>query len=137
MADSNTLSAQRAKGYLRELGWTNNQAAGLVGNFQQESGVNLDPSITSPDGTSYGIAQWTAPRQNIFKQTYGKPIQGTSLKEQLDFVNYELNNNEKAAGNALRATTTASEAALVVSIDTNALALHLLIIANGWLMLTM
>jgi hypothetical protein len=115
MADSNTLSAQRAKGYLRELGWTNNQAAGLVGNFQQESGVNLDPSITSPDGTSYGIAQWTAPRQNIFKQTYGKPIQGTSLKEQLNFVNYELNNNEKAAGNALRATTTASEAALVVS----------------------
>jgi hypothetical protein len=115
MADSNTLSARRAKGYLRELGWTNNQAAGLVGNFQQESGVNLDPSITSPDGTSYGIAQWTAPRQNIFKQTYGKPIQGTTLKEQLDFVNYELNNNEKAAGNALRATTTASEAALVVS----------------------
>ena len=115
MADSNTLSARRAKGYLRELGWTNNQAAGLVGNFQQESGVNLDPSITSPDGTSYGIAQWTAPRQNIFKQTYGKPIQGTTLKEQLDFVNYELNNNERAAGNALRATTTASEAALVVS----------------------
>ena len=115
MANSNTLSAQRAKGYLRDLGWTNNQAAGLVGNFQQESGVNLDPSITSPDGTSYGIAQWTAPRQNIFKQTYGKPIQGTTLKEQLDFVNYELNNNEKAAGNALRATKTASEAALVVS----------------------
>ena len=115
MADSNTLSAQRAKGYLRELGWTNNQAAGLVGNFQQESGINLNPSAVSPDGTSYGIAQWTAPRQNIFKQTYGKPIQGTSLKEQLNFVNYELNNNEKAAGNALRATTTASEAALVVS----------------------
>ena len=115
MADSNTLSAQRAKGYLRELGWTNNQAAGLVGNFQQESGVNLNPSIVSPDGTSYGIAQWTAPRQDIFKQTYGKPIQGTSLKEQLNFVNYELNNNEKAAGDALRATTTASEAALVVS----------------------
>jgi hypothetical protein len=115
MADSNTLSAQRAKGYLRDLGWTNNQAAGLVGNFQQESGVNLNPSATSPDGTSYGIAQWTAPRQNIFQQTYGKPIQGTSLKEQLDFVNYELNNNERAAGNALRATTTASEAALVVS----------------------
>lgn len=115
MADSNTLSAQRAKGYLRELGWTNNQAAGLVGNFQQESGVNLNPSAVSPDGTSYGIAQWTAPRQNIFRQTYGKPIQGTSLKEQLDFVNYELNNNEKAAGDALRATKTASEAALVVS----------------------
>jgi len=115
MADSNTLSAQRAKGYLRDLGWTNNQAAGLVGNFQQESGVNLNPSIVSPDGTSYGIAQWTAPRQNIFKQTYGKPIQGTSLKEQLDFVHYELNNNEKAAGDALRATTTPSQAALVVS----------------------
>jgi len=115
MADSNTLSAQRAKGYLRELGWTNNQAAGLVGNFQQESGVNLDPGIVSPDGTSYGIAQWTAPRQNIFKQTYGKPIQGTSLKEQLNFVNYELNNNEKAAGDALRKATTAREAALIVS----------------------
>ena len=115
MADSNTLSAQRAKGYLRDLGWTNNQAAGLVGNFQQESGVNLNPSAVSPDGTSYGIAQWTGPRQNIFKQTYGKPIQGTSLKEQLNFVNYELNNNEKAAGDALRATTTPSQAALVVS----------------------
>ena len=115
MADSNTLSAQRAKGYLRDLGWSNNQAAGLVGNFQQESGVNLNPSAVSPDGTSYGIAQWTAPRQNIFQQTYGKPIQGSTLKEQLNFVNYELNNNEKAAGDALRATTTPGQAALVVS----------------------
>ena len=115
MANSNTLSAQRAKGYLQDLGWTNNQAAGLVGNFQQESGINLDPSITSPDGTSYGIAQWTAPRQNLFQQTYGKPIQGTNLQEQLNFVNYELNTTEKAAGDALRATTTPGQAALVVS----------------------
>lgn len=115
MADSNTLSAQRAKGYLRELGWTNNQAAGLVGNFQQESGINLNPSAVSPDGTSYGIAQWTAPRQNVFQQTYGKSIVGSSLKEQLDFVNYELNTTEKAAGDALRATKTPAEAALVVS----------------------
>lgn len=115
MADSNTLSAQRAKGYLRDLGWTNNQAAGLVGNFQQESGVNLNPSAVSPDGTSYGIAQWTGPRQNLFQQTYGKSIVGSSLKEQLDFVNYELNTTEKAAGNALRNTTTPGQAALVVS----------------------
>lgn len=115
MADSNTLSAQRAKGYLRDLGWTNNQAAGLVGNFQQESGINLNPSAVSPDGTSYGIAQWTGPRQNLFQQTYGKSIVGSSLQEQLNFVNYELNTTEKAAGDALRATKTPGEAALVVS----------------------
>lgn len=115
MAYSNTLSAQRAKAYLQGLGWTNNQAAGLVGNFQQESGVNLDPSATSPDGTSYGIAQWNAPRQNLFRSIYGIPIQGSSLQQQLDFVNYELNNTEKTAGDSLRATTTPGQAALVVS----------------------
>jgi Phage tail lysozyme len=52
-----TSSARSAIAYLKSQGWSDTQAAALVGNFQAESGVNLDPNALSPDGTSYGIAQ--------------------------------------------------------------------------------
>lgn len=99
--------------------WTKNQAAGIVGNLQAESGKNLDPTAEGDKNkagqyTAYGIAQWHPDRQAEFQRVYNKPIRGSTIDEQLDFVNYELNNTHKSAGNALRGTTTAAEAAVVV-----------------------
>lgn len=106
-------SARSAVQYLVSQGWTPAQAAGIVGNFQAESGVYLDPKAVGDGGTAYGIGQWRGSRQADFQRLYGKPIQGSTVAEQLAFANWELNNTEKSAGNRIRATTNAADAARV------------------------
>jgi hypothetical protein len=109
-----TPNAQTAVAYLQSKGWTAAQAQGIVGNFQQESGVNLNINATGDGGTAYGIAQWHPDRQANFQKQYGFPIQQASLSQQLEFVNYELTQgNERAAGAKIRATKTPGEAAVV------------------------
>ena len=81
-------------------GWTNMQAAGIIGNLMQESG--LDPNAKGDGGSAYGMAQWHPDRQALFQQRFGKPIQQATWREQIDFLNWELGNNESRAGNALR-----------------------------------
>jgi hypothetical protein len=44
----------------------------------------------------------------------GRPIKGSSLDDQLKFVQWELNNTEKRAGRRLKQATTAAEAAAIV-----------------------
>jgi hypothetical protein len=109
-----TPNAQTAVAYLQSKGWTAAQAQGIVGNFQQESGVNLSTNATGDGGQAYGIAQWHPDRQANFQKQYGFPIQQASLSQQLEFVNYELTQgSEKAAGAKIRATKTPGEAAAV------------------------
>ena len=94
-----TTSAQQAQEFFVSKGWTPAQAAGLVGNLQAESGVNLKPNAVGDGGDAYGIAQWQAPRQADFQAKYGFPIQQANLNQQLEFVNYELTQGkEQAAG---------------------------------------
>lgn len=109
-----TDNAKSAIAYLKAQGWTDPQAAALVGNFQAESGINLNPAALGDGGTAYGIAQWKPDRQAQFQKVYGKPIQGTTIEEQLAFVNWELNNTEKSAGSILRGTNSAAAGASVV-----------------------
>ena len=109
-----TSSARSAIAYLKSQGWTETQAAALVGNFQTESGVNLNPAAVGDGGTAYGIAQWHPDRQAQFQKVYGKPIQGSTVQEQLAFVNWELNNTEKSAGALLRGTNNAATGASIV-----------------------
>jgi hypothetical protein len=111
-----TNNAQHATNYLISKGWSKEQAAGLVGNFQQESTINLNTSLTGDGGKAYGIAQWHPDRQANFQKQYGFPIQQANLDQQLDFVNYELTKGtEQPAGNKLKTATTAADAALIVS----------------------
>ncbi len=42
--------------FFRGVGFSANQAAAWVGNFQQESGLN--PAIVQPGGEGHGLAQW-------------------------------------------------------------------------------
>lgn len=95
-----------------DQGWTPTQSAGIVGNLMGES--QLNPSAVGDSGLAYGIAQWHPDRQAQFQQVIGTPIQGSTLQQQLTFVNWELNNTESKAGNWLRSTSTLSDATYAV-----------------------
>jgi murein DD-endopeptidase MepM/ murein hydrolase activator NlpD len=101
-----------AMNFFIDKGWTKEQSAGIVGNLIQES--NLNPEAYNKKENAQGIAQWRGVRIQKFEEKYGKSVRSASLREQLEYVNWELNNTEKNAGNELRKTTTTSQAASVV-----------------------
>lgn len=109
--------ARTAMDYFVGQGWSPHQAAGIVGSLQQESYHSLKTDVQGDNNQAYGIAQWHGDRQAQFQALYGKPIQGSSLEEQLAFVQWELQNTEKAAGNNLRNSQNAAEAATVMGRD--------------------
>jgi hypothetical protein len=82
--------------YFVNKGLTNFQAAGVVGNLDQESGV--DPTIHQNNGgVGRGIAQWstgarwdTTPNDNVKDFATQKGQSMTSLTLQFDFMWYEL-----------------------------------------------
>jgi len=108
-----TAGAETAMTYFQSQGWTKEQAAGIVGNLQAESGPSLNPKAVGDNGQAYGIAQWHPDRQAIFKQQMQKDIKESSLEEQLRFVQWELSNTEMVAGNALHSAKAANEAAQI------------------------
>lgn len=103
-----------AMAFFQRMGWTRNQAAGIVANLQHES--NMNPRAVGDGGKAYGVAQWHPDRQKNFERWAGKSIRDSSLEEQLAFVNYELTQGaERRAGDLLRAATNASQAGDIVS----------------------
>ena len=105
---------QAAMAYFQAQGWTKEQAAGLAANIKRESAFR--PDAVGDNGKAYGIGQWHPDRQAEFKKKFGKDIQGSSMEEQMAFMHYELTQgNERKAGNILRGTTGAAEAAAAVS----------------------
>ena len=99
-------------------GWSKEQAAGITTNLMGESGLNEkaegDLDKTSGTYTAYGIAQWHPDRQQLFKLVTGKDIRGSTFEEQVSFVDWELKNREKAAGDKIKAAKTSKEAAALV-----------------------
>lgn len=110
-----TDASKEAFDYFVSQGWTPEQAAGIVGNLQVESGANISHTAVGDNGQAYGIAQWHPDRQAEFESVFGIPIQQSTYEQQLQFVNYELTQgNEQAAGRALSSAQTAEEAAAIV-----------------------
>lgn len=100
--------------FFEQQGWTRNQAAGIAANLSAESSLN--PQASGDKGTAYGVGQWHGDRQKAFSAWSGKIIQGSSLEDQLKFVQFELTKgNERAAGDMLRKSTGANEAGQIVS----------------------
>jgi hypothetical protein len=102
---------QTATSFFTGRGYTPAQAAGIVGNLVTES--KLQTNAVGDGGKAYGIAQWHPDRQAKFKEVMKKDIRGSSLEDQLKFIDWELKNTESAAGTALANTTTAAQAASV------------------------
>ena len=108
-----TENAVKAMEFFVKQGWTKEQAAGIVGNLQQESGKNLSTSAHNKKEDARGIAQWRKERIDTFKKKYGKDILSATLQEQLEFIDWELKTTEKEAGDALKTARTAQEAAAI------------------------
>lgn len=101
--------------YFISQGWKDFQAAAIVGNLMQES--NLKPTAVNPSSGATGIAQWLGDRLSSLKSyavNHTQAMAWSDLQVQLDFVQWELNNSEKVAGDALRATTNLADATTVV-----------------------
>ena len=85
------------------------QAAGMVGNLIQESGLNT--GIRGDGGKALGIAQWHPDRQEGLKKlAKSKGTKITDFNTQLEYVWHELNNSEKKAFNALLNSKTINQA---------------------------
>jgi len=111
--NGNTTTAVK---FFESRGWSHAQALGIAANLQTESKV--DPTAVGDNGQAYGIAQWHKDRQGAFQKWAGNWIGNSTLEQQLGFVDYELRNGgpqERQAGAALSNTTTAAQAADVVS----------------------
>lgn len=96
---------ERISARLKSHGFNNIQIQSIIGNLQQESGLN--PNSISKDGhNSYGLAQWTGNRKlRLFSQKGSNP----SIEDQVDFLVEELNTSEKKALNAIKNVKTVEE----------------------------
>lgn len=116
-----STNVERAFNYFTSRGFSEKQAAGMVGNLIVESGTELPPHGPRGDGgKAAGIAQWHPGRRNIFEQVYGKPWQSSTFEDQLQFIVWELNNADshsgslnKKAGDALKQANTVQAAASI------------------------
>lgn len=121
-------NAEKIFTYLVGKGLTAEQAAGVMGNFQQESGfdpaIRQGGAIAGPDfdpihGEGFGIAQWTfndrqVPLEVMARDTNRKVI---DLGLQLDYLWHELSGRWAYALTSLKAETTPERAAYVFHRD--------------------
>jgi hypothetical protein len=107
-----TGNASSAISFFQSQGWTRAQAIGIVANLQAESGINMSTNAVGDGGRAYGIAQWHPDRQANFQRAFGIDIRQAGFQQQLEFVQWELENTERNAANRLRSVTgTGSNAA--------------------------
>ena len=104
-----------AMSYFMAKGWSREQAAGIVANLKQESGLSPNPRGSNDGGKAFGVAQWHGDRQAAFRRVFGKDIRSATLEEQYAFVDWELRNSHSRAGNMLRGATGSRDAAGIVS----------------------
>ena len=67
-------------------GYTLEQAAGLAGNIQRESGFS--ETATGDSGQAVGLGQWHPDRQAAIAAHFGKPVQTMSFGEQLQAISW-------------------------------------------------
>lgn len=102
-------NAETAMKVLMDKGWSKEQAAGIAANLAAESG--FDTNAVGDSGKAKGIAQWHPDRQKKFEEVNGKKLSDATFEEQVGFVDWELNNTEKKAGDKIRTAATAEQAA--------------------------
>ena len=108
--------------YFVGKGLTNFQAAGIVGNLDQESGVN--PSSVQAGGPGRGIAQWsvggrwdTDSNDNAVAYASKQGQSVLSLQLQLDFIWYELTTFSGYGLGSLKGSTNVTDATVVFETD--------------------
>lgn len=100
MADNAAYAMQ----WLLKKGYQPHQAAAMVGHGMQESGLRTD--VVGDNGTAKGAFQWRGDRlEGLYRYAKATGQDANSLDTQLGYMDHELNTTEKAAGDALRAST--------------------------------
>ena len=97
--------------YLRNnMGLNTAAAAGLLANFEDESGFN--PGISGDSGSSYGLCQWNKDRKvELIDYCNSHGLNYSTLYGQLSFLNYELQNKYPELLASLRSTANSSTGA--------------------------
>ena len=115
---SGSTNAETIFNFFVANGFTQEQAAGWVGNFSVEVGPNLDPDTLNPNDKgkpSFGLAQWRGDRyQNLIDWASEQDADYKSMEAQLGFTLYELTSSERRAANKISETTSAIEAARTI-----------------------
>lgn len=110
-----TDKERQAYAFFISKGWKPEQAIGIVGNLKHESNFDTTVLGTADDKGSRAIAQWHGDRLKMLKNKYGE--NWTDFKNQLEFVDWELRNTHKTAGDKLRNSKGVWEAGRIVSDD--------------------
>jgi hypothetical protein len=115
-------NAQIAFQYFVGKGLTRVQAAGIVGNLVQESGV--DPDAMQPGGKGRGIAEWSVgerwdgPGEDSLRSFAPRDARSMhELQVQLDFIWFELQNYDHYVLAPLRSASTVIPAVLAFQRD--------------------
>lgn len=107
---------ERVRRTLKKTGnYSDDQITGILANLKQES--NFDPKALGDSGQAYGIAQWHPARQKDFQKVFGKDIKYSTIEEQAKFIDWELKNTERRAGNRLKMAQSPRAAARIFSKD--------------------
>jgi hypothetical protein len=112
MADNTSLWMQFAQRPYEEggLGLAKHQAAGIVGNLQNESSPSITPwGVSGDNGTAHGSAQWRLERLDALKSMYPDTYQ--TPEAQMAFMRHELDTSHNKAYRALQSATSPEEAA--------------------------
>lgn len=112
-----TPDAKDAIEKFEKMGWSRSQAIGIVNNLQAESGGKLDRRAVGDSGTAFGVAQWRNERVEMFKRVMGVDIMNATRDQQYAFVDWELRNTHKGAGDRLRASKSVEDASRIVTTD--------------------
>lgn len=119
--DASDVGYRMMAGLQKELGLTQAQAAGFVGNLAHESGnfktlQEVSPLVKGSRG-GFGYAQWTGPRRRQFEAfAKEKGLDVTSFEANYGFLIHELTNtSEGSVLKALRQAGDARSAARIVS----------------------
>ncbi|OAI25077.1 MULTISPECIES: phage tail tip lysozyme [Methylomonas] len=102
-AKSEVGTPERAMQLLMQKGWSKEDSAAIAANISRESG--FDTQASGDNGTATGIAQWHKPRQNQFKQLFGKNLSDSTFEEQVAFIDWELKNSHRRAGQAIKSAS--------------------------------
>lgn len=112
ISETKLVRAREALAFFTTVGWSREQASGLIANIEAES--QFDPRAVGGGGLAFGICQWHPGRQAAFKAEFGACIKESDYARQLRFVDFELHHAEQRAGEALRQASTARNAGEVV-----------------------
>lgn len=93
---SGDTNAEIAWNFFRSKGCSEETTAGILGNLQQESGLNPE-SEQSSGGPGRGIAQWTVNGgryNNLLKMAEDMGMEWTDIRVQLEFIWWEMKEGE-------------------------------------------